>query len=144
VKIPATRSGKARIWPGAIPGTFEPGFVELSLVEQPVPEAVRQRVHGDERGLELHHFTMGACRILLGREPQGVHGELRWHLTISCRDRHPSWDEIKTARYRLLGPDTVMAMLLPQVQFYVNMPEQDHVFQLWEIEDEARVWEIGP
>jgi hypothetical protein len=72
-----------------------------------------------------------------------VNGELRWHLTISCRDRHPTWDEIKIARYRLLGPDTVMAMLLPPAENYVNLPEQDHVFQLWEIEDSARVWETG-
>jgi hypothetical protein len=127
----------ARIWRGAIPGTHEPGFVESEIVEDERGSTVMQRA----LGVEAHVFRMGECTIILGREPGGVHGEERWHLTISCPDRHPSWDEIKTARYRLLGPDVVMAMVLPQPRFYVNVPEQDHVMQLWEIDDDARFWE---
>jgi hypothetical protein len=99
-------------------------------------------IEGDGGALELYRFQMGECALILGHEPQGANGEIRWHLTISCPDRHPSWDEIKTARYRLLGPDTVMAMILPPVADYVNVDQQDHVMQLWEIEDNARVWEI--
>lgn len=133
---------KARVWESPIPGTHEPGFVEQPIVEGPVPEFMRNLIQGDD-DLELHIFVMGECRILLGREPGGVHGELRWHMTISCADRHPSWDEIKTARYRLLGPDTVVAMVLPPSRFYVNVPQQDHVMQLWEIDDFSRFWETG-
>lgn len=139
-RVPGTFSGKAKVWQGPIPGTHERGFREDTIHELPLPQEIRDLVHG-ELPLELHRFTMGECNILLGHEPQGVNGELRWHLTISCPERHPTWDEIKTARYRLLGPDTVMAMILPQADLYVNVPEQDHVFQLWEIEDQARVWE---
>lgn len=130
----------ARIWDGPIPGTFEPGFVEPKLVEVRPPEQVRHLIQG---GVTLHYFHFGDCSILLGLEPGGVHGELRWHLTISHPHRHPSWDEIKTARYRLLGPDTVIAMILPPPEHYVNVPEQDHVFQLWQIEDDSRLWETG-
>jgi len=138
-KVPATLSGKARIWNGPIPGSHEAGFVEQPIIERPVPPEVRKVVSPDKT--QLHNFQMGECRILLGLEPQGVNGELRWHMSISCVDRHPTWDEIKTARYRLLGPDTVMAMILPPAKDYVNVPQQDHVFQVWEIRDDGRIWE---
>lgn len=140
MKVIGTYLAKAKVWAGPIPGTHEPGFVEHPLIELPVPPAIRQMVGGDT---ELYRFRMGECNVLLGREPGGVHGELRWHLTISCPDRHPSWDEIKTARYRLLGPDTVIAMVLPPVSDYVNVESQDHVFQLWQINDDSRFWETG-
>jgi hypothetical protein len=129
----------AKVWDGPIPGTHEPGFTESPLVE----DAAMSARMSNALSTEEHVLTMGECRIILGREPSGIHGELRWHLTISCPERHPSWDEIKTARYRLLGPDTVIAMVLPQPRFYVNVPQQDHVFQLYEIDDDARFWEMG-
>ena len=143
-RIPATPGSKARIWDGTIPGTHEPGFVEPPIVELEVPEAIRRLVHGPEAGkIELHCFRMGECTIMLGHEPCWYStDELRWHLTISCIDHHPSWDEIKTARYRLLGPDTVMAMILPPTSMYVNVAAQDHVMQLWEIRDEAEPWAV--
>jgi hypothetical protein len=129
-RIPGTYARPAaRIWPGRIPGTHEPGFVEETIVER--PDLGPAIVHG-ERTYELHAFTMGACRMLLGHEPDDD-GELRWHMTISCSDRHPTWDEIKTARYRLLGPDLKTAMFLPPVDEYVNVPSQDHVFHVWEV-----------
>lgn len=140
-RVPGTyRTHTARVWRGPIPGTHEPGFAEHEIVED---LRNSKRIQSVLRVEQVHVFTMGACRIILGHEPGGVHGELRWHLTISCPDRHPTWDEIKTARYRLLGPDMVMAMVLPKPEHYVNLPAQDHVFQLWEIEDEARFWEEG-
>jgi hypothetical protein len=120
---------RARIWPGPIPGSHEPGFTEQPIREGTVPAIVRRVVPGDT---ELHALTMGECRMLLGHEPRDG-GGLLWHLTISCRARHPSWDEIKTARYRLLGPDLDAAMYLPPVAEYVNVPAQDHVFHVWEV-----------
>lgn len=141
MRIVGTYANKAKLWQGPIPGTHEPGFVEQPIDELPVPAEIRRMIGTDHA--ELYRFRMGECNILLGREPGGVNGEQRWHLTISCPDRHPSWDEIKTARYRLLGPDTVIAMILPPPEFYVNVPSQDHVFQLWQIEDESRIWETG-
>lgn len=142
MKVPPTRSFRgpeAKIWDGEIPGTHEPGFVEERIVQLDVPDKIRVVVHGGDWGLKLYRFRMGECTIMLGHEPI-LGDELRWHLTISCPDRHPSWDEIKVARYRLLGPDTVMAMILPPAADYVNVAAQDHVFQLWEIVDECRPW----
>jgi hypothetical protein len=140
---PVAPDGPARVWDGPIPGTHEQGFVEQPIVEMPVPDYVRRAVHGDALDLELHVCRMGDCALILGHEPGGVHFEKRWHLTISCRDRHPTWDEIKTARYRLLGPDMPCAIFLPPVERYVNVPTQDHVFHVWEIDDPARPWETG-
>jgi hypothetical protein len=145
MKVPPTLTGtpRARIWGGQIPGTHEPGFVEQPIIEYARDAAFRKMRELIAQGaeIELHAFQMGECNILLGHEPSGVNGDLRWHLTISCVARHPTWDEIKTARYRLLGPDTVMAMILPPAEHYVNVAAQDHVMQLWEIVDPALVWE---
>lgn len=143
-RVVGTYGRKTRLWEGPIPGTHEPGFVELPINEYPVSKAVRRLVHGiKDETIELYAFKMGECQMLLGYEPSGVNGEMRWHLTISCLDRHPTWDEIKTARYRLLGPNMTVAMILPPPQFYVNLPSQNHVMQLWEIDDPARIWETG-
>ena len=91
----------------------------------------------------LRVFTMGVCSIFVGQEPAGKNRELLWHLTISTPSRHPTWDEIKVARYRLLPADICVGILLPEARFYVNVPEQDHVFQLWEVRDEREVWTTG-
>jgi hypothetical protein len=128
-----------------IPGTVEPGFKEREIIEipvgQPVREAMIQAGHPEEFLPRM--FTMGPCRILLASEPAGAKGELLWHLSISTPSRHPTWDEIKVARYRLLPLDLVFAMILPPPDFYVNVPEQDHVMQLWEIDDPRAQWTTG-
>jgi hypothetical protein len=109
-----------------------------------MPENVRraliqQRI--DPAALSI--YTMGPCSIFVGQEPAGKDHELLWHLTISTPSRHPTWDEIKVARYRLLPHDICVGILLPKPEFYVNLPEQDHVFQLWEVRDEREVWTTG-
>lgn len=69
-------------------------------------------------------YRMGACRIIVSEEPSG------WHLSISCANRDPTWQEIATARYRLLGAVREMAMFLPPLDDYVNMHQ--HTFHLYE------------
>lgn len=59
-------------------------------------------------------FSMGETRIVITREDNG------WHLSISCADRDPTWDEIATVRYRLLTEVPNMAMFLPKLEEYVN------------------------
>ena len=127
-----------------VPGTVEPGFRDRPIEEVELGREVREhwwRTLGrDPEEFELRHYVMGPCNILVGREPAGKNGELLWHLTISTPSRHPTWDEIKTARYRLLPLDVTFGMLLPPPQFYVNVPSQDHVMQLWEVRDEREPW----
>lgn len=75
-----------------------------------------------KRGAQV--FTMGCTRIAVCNEPDG------WHLSISCRDRDPSWAEIVTARYRFLPDVGEMAMYLPPLREYTNI--QKYTFHLWE------------
>jgi hypothetical protein len=82
-------------------------------------------------GLEhLRIFRMGRCQIFVGWEPEAG----GWHLSISCPDRYPSWDEIKKARYELLPHDVTMAMILPPESEYVNVHQ--NCFHLHEISGE--------
>ena len=121
-----------------IPGTVEPGYREREIIELALSRDLVEmwRAAGHHPGdYQLRHYAMGPCNVLVGREPAGSNGELLWHLTISAPSRHPTWDEIKTARYRLLPADLTFGMLLPPADQYVNVEAQDHVFHLWETTD---------
>jgi hypothetical protein len=127
-----------------IPGTVEPGYKEQPIVERRLPENVlRSFAENGIDAAEMKLYTMGVCSIFVGHEPAGAKRELLWHLTISSPSRHPTWDEIKTARYRLLPHYLTFAMLLPPPHLYVNVPEQDHVMQLWEVTDPRQPWMTG-
>ena len=125
---------------GWVPGTYERDFDERPIVEVgDFDTGVREQLHAlGSRGVKF--FQMGMCHIIIAREPAGAAGEKLWHLTISRTDRHPTWDEIKHVRYKLLPVDRCFGMLLPPPQFYINLPQQDHVFHLWEITDPREPW----
>lgn len=128
----------------AVPGTHEPGFSEPTLIERAIPGSVRAAAQ--QHGVETkgyRSFTFGECSVLLAREPAGVNGERLWHLSVSHPHRHPTWDEIKTVRYRLLSDGLCFGMLLPPSEYYVNVPQQDHVFHLWEVNDPREPWSAG-
>jgi hypothetical protein len=115
-----------------VPGTHEAGFVEELPLERGDGGTGLRAAMLEAGALGVHFYTAGDCGIIVSREPAGE------HLSISCPDRHPTWDEIKTARYRLLPLELTFGMLLPPPEEYVNVPEHDHVFHLWEVEDERR------
>jgi hypothetical protein len=69
--------------------------------------------------------TNTGCTILCGIEPQG------WHISISHKDRYPTWDEIKTVRYKLAPKDIAMSMIFPTEKDYVNIHE--NCFHLYEL-----------
>lgn len=96
------------------------GWVEIDVPPMPAGQRVRA-------------FIKGACRVLVGHEDRHTNGILRWHLSISCEDRYPVWDEIKDARYALLPLGLTFAMLLPPPGEYVNI--HPNCFHLWEIDD---------
>ena len=124
-----------------IPGTHEYEFEEAPIRELGGRVYAEHRRRAQEAGARgIKYFAMGECTVILAREPAGANEERLWHLSISCKDRHPTWDEIKTARYRLLSDDLCFGMLLPPSTYYVNVPQQDHVFHLWEIYDPREPW----
>jgi hypothetical protein len=74
----------------------------------------------------LGWFQKGDVRVCLAHEPEG------WHISMSCADRYPTWDEIKDARYSLTPDGCYMAMILPPSAEYVNVHE--NCFHLHEIQ----------
>ena len=54
-----------------------------------------------------------------------------WHISISCKRRYPSWDEIHEARYLFAPDNCYMAMILPPKSEYVNL--QENCFHLHEL-----------
>jgi hypothetical protein len=75
-------------------------------------------------------YARGDCRIIVTREVYQNHA-LRWHLSISCANRYPTWDEIHDARYALIPDNVTMAMILPPKAEYVNL--HPNCFHLHEI-----------
>ena len=125
---------------GVIPGTFEDAHIPEEVVEVGDGRTGLRRQLVRAGALGVHLYVMGECRIIVAREPAAKDGSRLWHLSVSCADRHPTWDEIKTARYVLLPQDLCFGVLLPPAEFYVNVPEQDHVFHLFEITDPREPW----
>lgn len=136
-KGPTMRRPTPRTLDG-VPGTVEHGFREREIVEVPIRhDAITQAMEVFAPGITetLRQYTMGPCNILVGHEPVGRNGTRLWHLSISTPSRHPSYDEIKVARYRLLPSELTFGILLPPPEDYVNVPEQDHTFHCWQVED---------
>jgi hypothetical protein len=71
-------------------------------------------------GARAYYDSDSRCAVILGHEPIGPGGELRWHLSISHAKRYPTWKEIKEARYFFIPDNVTMAMLLPPQAEYVN------------------------
>lgn len=57
----------------------------------------------------------------------------KYHLSVSCRDRYPTWDEIKYVRYKYLPNEKTFGLLLPPKEEYVNV--HPNCFHLWEINE---------
>jgi len=78
-------------------------------------------------------FTMGPCMVLVSRDAG------RAHLSISCSDRYPTWDEVADAREALTPMDVPMAMVLPPAGAeYCN--EFPYCLHIWELHDPFPEW----
>jgi hypothetical protein len=55
-----------------------------------------------------------------------------WHLSISHKDRLPTYEELKEARYKYCPDVKHMAMIFPPLDEFVNVCET--CLHLWEIE----------
>lgn len=114
-----------------VPGTWEHGDPGAPI---PRPLSRQEQVTARQLGMTGQRFSLGQATVFVTREPAGKNGALLWHLSISRLNRHPSWDDLKAARYRLLPHELTFAVLLPPPTEFVNVPEQDHVFHVWQVE----------
>jgi hypothetical protein len=90
-------------------------------------------LHLTDETIKAKAFSKGPCQVLITQE---LHGKkMRWHMSISCHNRNPLWDEIKDARYALLPSGLWFAHMLPPLNEYINI--HPHCFHLWEIDSES-------
>lgn len=78
-------------------------------------------------------FRMGKCLIFLSPPTKRKNSPDGWHVSVSCPDRYPTWDELAKAWYELVpGAETRMAvMLLPPKENYINI--HNFCFQVHEL-----------
>lgn len=126
-----------------LPGTFSRAFKPVPPRE--VPFNAHEQLVRRQLGLgpDARRFALGQATAFVAHEPAGANDELLWHLSMSLQHRHPTWDELKYARYKLLPLDLCFAVLLPPPAYYVNLETQDHVFHLWECTDPRKPWVSG-
>jgi hypothetical protein len=91
------------------------------------------RIPGEPELIEhaVKAFRKGACYCFVGHETRPGAPGLHWHLSISCKDRNPTWEEIKDARYSLLPMGLTFAQILPPLNDYISI--HPYCFHLWEI-----------
>ena len=54
-----------------------------------------------------------------------------WHLSASCKDRMPSYKELKYLRYQMLPDNVYMAEIFPPKDEFVNInPNVRHLYQI--------------
>lgn len=66
-------------------------------------------IPGCERDAEA--YEAGECRIIASKN----------HISVSCRDRYPTWDEIAEIKERLSDAESEWIMVLPKRSEYVNL-----------------------
>lgn len=69
-------------------------------------------------------FKYRNCVVIISKD-DGL-----WHMSISRKDRLPTYDELKSARYEFFPDVLYMIQIFPPVEEFVNL----HVFtlHLWE------------
>ena len=90
-------------------------------------------------GATQRMVTKGELRAIVGREPV-FGGPLKWHMSISCEHRDPTWEEIRDARYALVPNSVHMAQILPPKEDYVDV--HPHTFHLWEVLSDKEIYRL--
>lgn len=75
------------------------------------------------------YSTSTDCLIMVSSELTGK------HLSISHQERYPTWDEIKSARYKLMDKNTDAIMYLPKESDYVNVHQ--NCFHVYEVPEDG-------
>lgn len=70
-------------------------------------------------------YKMGKLRVTVS-EPT-VHFN-HYFMSVHCRDRYPTWDEMVWLRYNLIPDAAEMAMILPSLNRYINREDSAYKF----------------
>lgn len=72
-------------------------------------------------------FGWGSLRIIKTVEQVG---DDTWeHLSVSCRNRYPSWDELLAVRYEFFLNDHQVIQIFPPKDLYISLHK--FAFHLW-------------
>lgn len=64
-------------------------------------------------------YTYGECNVMLSGEAERK--QIGWHMSVSCPDRYPTWDELAELRDALLPAHIAFVMHFPPPEEYVNV-----------------------
>ncbi|MBK8035322.1 MAG: hypothetical protein IPK17_38620 [Chloroflexi bacterium] len=89
-------------------------------------------------GAPEQRYKMGAIRAVVA--PPTPERPF-YFMSIHGRDRYPTWDEVVWLRYNLIPDAAVMALLLPNLNGYINKEDDDrkYVFTMEQVR-----WSIDP
>jgi hypothetical protein len=105
------------------------GWEPLEINYANIPQAIVEQF----RESQTTFYGKAECKVILSHElPTPKDEKKRWHLSISCQDRYPTWEEIKDARYSLLPMGLTFAQILPPMSQFINI--HPNCFHLWEID----------
>lgn len=104
---------------------IKPKFKEID------PGPIKKFFPGGLRAFVFKGESGTLVRVMLSKDAG------RWHISVSCKDRYPTWEEIKAARYELVPEEAFMVMALPPPEHYINL--HSNAFHLWETNDRGLV-----
>lgn len=92
--------------------------------------------HGVTVPMDGRGFQKGPLRAITSQD------EGRWHLSLSCADRLPTWTELSEAREALLPPHLFFCVPHPPREYWMNV--HPYCLHLYEIRDSVlvRLWRI--
>lgn len=70
------------------------------------------------------NFKLNGCNVIVSKDA-GL-----WHLSISRKNRLPSYDDLKEARYRFMPDIEYVVQIFPPKKDFVNLHE--YCLHLWE------------
>ncbi len=78
--------------------------------------------------LEFREFLFGPCLVLFAKEDHEEDGE--WHhVSVSCKNRYPTWEELKRIAELLFPKDAEVMQIVATPHPWVNLHK--NCFHLW-------------
>lgn len=83
------------------------------------------------------YFQMGKVKAILNEPTERT----PYFLSVRCNNRYPTWDEIVWLRYSLIPDSAIMALILPNLNRYINQDDTEYRF-VFTMEQNA--WALDP